>query len=305
LADVRPLGGARYSVSKSDKDGKSGPRFDVAAVDPQYFTTMGISIVAGRALNDDDRAGAPPVAVINAAMARTMYPSSSPVGQVLRFGSDTNGVTIVGVMKDVPQRTLEGPPSPAIFPAIAQGAVSSSMTILIQTTGAPESLEKPMREIVRALDPTLPPPTYNVMDDVLSKAVAPRRFNFMLLGMLASLAATLAAVGLYGVMAYLVVDRTQEIGIRIALGAERRRVVGFIVGRGMTLAAAGIVLGLVVSLGAVPLLRNMLYQVNIYDPYSFAAGGLLLAAVAFLACYIPARRAARVDPIVALRGDSA
>jgi len=125
----------------------------------------------------------------------------------------------------------------------------------------------------------------------------------MLLGMLASLAATLAAVGLYGVMAYLVADRTQEIGIRIALGAERRRVVGFIVGHGMTLAAAGIVLGLVCSLGAVRLLRNMLYQVNIYDPYSFAAGGVLLAAVAFLACYLPARRAARVDPVIALRAD--
>jgi putative ABC transport system permease protein len=141
------------------------------------------------------------------------------------------------------------------------------------------------------------------MEDALSDAVAPLRFTFVLLGIFASVAAILAAVGLYGVMAYLVDDRTREIGIRVALGADRSQVIRIVVGNGMTLTLIGLVAGFVVSLAAVRLLRTMLYGVSMYDPWTFAAGAVVLALAAFLACYLPARRATRLDPMVALRAD--
>ena len=177
------------------------------------------------------------------------------------------------------------------------------MTVLARTAGAPEQLANPIRQIVRSLDAAQPAPTFTTMEDALSDAVAPLRFTFVLLGIFASVAAILAAVGLYGVMAYLVDDRTREIGIRVALGADRSQVIRIVVGNGMTLTLIGLVAGFAVSLAAVRLLRTMLYGVSMYDPWTFAAGAVVLALAAFLACYLPARRATRLDPMVALRAE--
>jgi putative ABC transport system permease protein len=177
------------------------------------------------------------------------------------------------------------------------------MTVLIRTSGAPSALQTPIRQIVSSLDAAQPAPEFTTLEAELSRAVAPRRFSFVLLAIFASLAATLAAVGLYGVIAYLVEDRTREIGIRVALGADAGQVVRLVVGHGMSLTLIGIVAGLAGSIAAVRLLRTMLYQVSIYDPWTFAIGAALLGAVALVACYLPARRATRVDPVIALRAE--
>jgi putative ABC transport system permease protein len=177
------------------------------------------------------------------------------------------------------------------------------MTILARSAGAPELLEGPIRQIVRSLDAAQPAPTFTTMEDALLDAVAPLHFTFVLLGIFASVAALLAVVGLYGVMAYLVDDRTKEIGIRVALGADRSQVIRIVVGNGMILTVIGLVAGFVLSLGTVRLLRTMLYGVSMYDPATFAAGGVVLALAALFACYLPARRATRLDPMAALRAD--
>jgi hypothetical protein len=151
------------------------------------------------------------------------------------------------------------------------------MTILARSTGDPEHLENPIRQIVRSMDPAQPAPAFTTMEDALSDAVAPLHFTFLLLGIFASVAVVLAAVGLYGLMAYLVDDRTREIGIRVALGADRSQVIRTVVGNGMTLTLIGLVGGFLMSLAAVRLLRTMLYKVSMYDPWTFAAGAVVLA----------------------------
>ena len=177
------------------------------------------------------------------------------------------------------------------------------MTILVRSPGALETLETPIRQIVTSLDPAQPPPKFATMDDALAESVAPLHFTTVLLGIFASIAAILAAIGLYGVMAYLVADRTREIGIRVALGADRSQVVGIVIRNGMRLVLIGLVAGLAGSVFAVRLLRALLYRVSMYDPWIFVIGASSLGAIALFACYLPARRATRLDPMVALRAE--
>jgi putative ABC transport system permease protein len=301
LAGGRPPAGRRMSFTISE-NGKESPRIDVAAVGDGYVETIGATLVAGRAFSTADGSNAPPVAMINETMARAMFPDRNPLEQRIKVG-DTQGVAIVGVMRDMVQRGDESGPAPFVFLPVSQDGAGRSMTILARSAGDTELLENPIRQIVRSLDAAQPAPTFTTMEDALSDAVAPLRFTFVLLGIFASVAAILAAVGLYGVMAYLVDDRTREIGIRVALGADRSQVIRIVVGNGMALTLIGLLTGFVVSLGAVRLLRTMLYGVSMYDPWTFAAGAVVLALAAFLACYLPARRATRLDPMVALRAE--
>jgi putative ABC transport system permease protein len=301
LSGGLPPSGRRMSYSTREKGKPESPRIDVAAVGPKYVETIGGRLVAGRSFTPADREGAPRVAMINATMARVMYPRIDPLTQRLVVGGDT--AAIVGVMNDLVRRGEEAATSPYVFLPLAQDGTGRSLTVLIRTSGAPEALATPIRQIVNALDPNQPAPTFTTLEAELSQAVAPRRFSFVLLAIFASLAATLAAIGLYGVMAYLVEDRTREIGIRVALGADATQVVRLVVGHGMSLTIIGIVAGLAGSIGAVRLLRTMLYQVSIYDPWTFAVGAVLLGVVALVACYLPARRATRVDPVIALRAE--
>jgi putative ABC transport system permease protein len=285
-----------------NENGNESPRINVLNVSDGYVETIGATLVAGRAFSTSDGPNAPPVAMINETMARVIFPGRNPLEQRIKIG-DTQGVAIVGVMRDMVELGAESGPAPFVFLPVSQDGASRSMTILARSSGAAELLENPIRQIVRSLDAAQPAPTFTTMEDALSDAVAPLHFTSVLLGIFASVAAILAAVGLYGVMAYLVDDRTREIGIRVALGADRSQVIRIVVGNGMTLTLIGLVAGFVVSLAAVRLLRTMLYGVSIYDPWTFAAGAVVLALAAFLACYLPARRAARLDPMVALRAE--
>jgi putative ABC transport system permease protein len=272
-------------------------------VGDSYFKTLGVRVVAGRAFSPDDRTGATPVLIINQRMSRVVFPGQNPIGQTLPLGERNGPVQIVGVVRDVLQHGIEEEANPMVYLPLNQRRADVYMTLLVRTTGDPESLIPPIRAVIKSLDSAQPPPEFVTLEQQLATAVAPRRFSFVLLSILATIGGALAAVGLYGVMAYLVAGRTSEIGIRIALGADRGRVVRLVVGEGMVLGLVGIALGLAGSLGAVCALRTMLFHVSIYDPWIFAAGAGLLAAVAFAACGLPALRASRVDPIQALRAD--
>ena len=302
LAAGRPPASRRMSFTTKES-GTESPRIDVTAVGDGYVETIGATLVAGRAFTTADGLNAPPVAMINETMARVMFPGRNALEQRIKMGDTPQGVAIVGVMRDMVQRGAESGPAPFVFLPVSQDGATRSMTILARSADAPELLENPIRQIVRSLDAAQPAPTFTTMEDALSDAVAPLRFTFVLLGIFASVAAILAAVGLYGVMAYLVDDRTREIGIRVALGADRSQVIRIVVGNGMTLTLIGLVAGFLMSLAAVRLLRTMLYGVSMYDPWTFAAGAMVLALAAFLACYLPARRATRLDPMAALRGE--
>jgi putative ABC transport system permease protein len=292
---------SRAMSFSTTKDGKESPRIDVSVVGDRFVETIGATLVAGRSFTPADAATAPPVAMINSTLARIMFSGRDPIQQRISVGDDQ--VTIVGVMKDMIPLGATSESAPFVFLPVQQNGGSGQMTILVRSAGQLGILETPIRKIVTSLDAAQPAPTFTSLDDALAESVAPLHFSTVLLGIFASIAAILAAVGLYGVMAYLVADRTREIGIRIALGADRSQVVGIVVSNGMTLLIMGLVGGLVGSLFAVRLLRAMLYRVSMYDPWTFVLGASVICAVAFLACYLPARRATRLDPMVALRAE--
>ena len=281
------------------ENGNESPTINVTAVGDGYVETIGATLAAGRSFTTADGPNAPPVAMINETMARVMLPGRNPLEQRIKVGG--TDVTIVGVMRDMTQLGDESGPAPFVFLPLSQDGGRRSATILVRSAGDPTLLESPIRQIVTSLDPAQPAPTFTTMEDALSEAVAPLHFTFVLLGIFASVAAILAAVGLYGLMAYFVDDRTREIGIRVALGADRSQVVRIVVVNGMSLTLIGLAVGFVVSLAAVRLLRTMLYGVSMYDSSTFAAGAAVLSLAALLACYLPARRATRLDPMVALR----
>jgi putative ABC transport system permease protein len=302
LADAAPLGGARMGFSMRTEDGRATPPVDLIAVTPEYLATLETPLFAGRRFGPEDHAGAPRVAMVNATLARLLYPGTEAVGRRISVpGDGGSGTTIIGVVKDVPQRDLEAGGSPVLLVPAEQTGLRSRTTVLIRTSGDPMALRQSLRQAVRSLDAALPAPTIATLEEILSAAVAPRRFNFVLFTIFALLASTLAGVGLYGVLAYLVADRTREIGIRIALGAEPQRLVRFVVGQAMRLVALGGIIGFGGSLAAVTLLHHLLFGVSVYDPWSFALAAALLGLVAFVACWVPARRAANVEPITALR----
>jgi putative ABC transport system permease protein len=302
LAGGLPPTGRRMSFT-TNENGKESPRINVTAVGDGYVETIGGALVNGRSFTAADRSDAPAVAMINETAARVMFGGRNPLEQRIALGGVPQGVAIVGVMRDMVQRGTESGPEPFVFLPVSQDGASRSMTILARSAGDPELLENPIRQIVRSLDAAQPLPTFTTMEAALSSAVAPLHFTFVLVGIFASVAALLAAVGLYGLMAYLVDDRTREIGIRVALGADRSNVVRTVVGNGMTLTLIGLVAGFFLSLAAVRLLRTMLYHVSMYDPWTFVAGATVLTLAALLACYLPARRATRLDPMVALRAE--
>jgi putative ABC transport system permease protein len=299
MAAVPPVGGLEMSMSSTDSTGKTTPRVDVVSVGAGYLETIGARLVQGRLIEPTDRAGTPKVAVITETAARLLFPDGNAVGRALPF----HGLIVVGIVKDIRQRELEAAPGPGMYLAATQNGARNRMALMMRTSGRPEALEAAVRRAVRAMDPALPAPTLMTMEQKLAEAVAPRRFTFLLLGLFALLAGSLAVVGLYGVLAYLVADRTREIGIRIALGADVSRVRRIVIAQGMGLTAIGVALGLAGSILAAGTLKTMVYEVSVYDRTAFVAAAILLMVVAYIACYVPARRASRVDPIMALRAE--
>jgi putative ABC transport system permease protein len=269
-------------------------------VSADYFRALGIPLKLGRGFTAADTNGSQPVLVINESMARSFFPGEEPVGKRVRTGDKSPWVEIVGVVGDVRHRGLDVDTRPEMFFPHLQ-TPSRQMTLVVRAAGDPAALAGPLRERVRAIDRDQPVGNVKTMEEWVSESVASRRFTAALLGVFAAAAAGLAALGLYGVVSYSVAQRTHEIGLRVALGARPRDVLRLVIGQGMTLTLAGTAVGVAAALALTRLMASLLFGVGATDAGVFVAVPLLLAAVAFLACYIPARRATKVDPMVALR----
>jgi predicted permease len=300
VVDAPPFAGVRRSVSARDSMGREIPRVDVIAVGPEYFRTLGARLVAGRAIDSTDRAGAPRAVVMNETLARRLFPGTTAVGQTFAL---LGGATVVGVVGDVLQRDLEATVPPLAYVSMAQQGMNRYLRVMVRAAGDTRPVEASIAQIVRSIDPSLPAPTFRRMEEAVAESIAPRKFTFLLLGTFAMLAAALAVVGLYAVLAHLVADRTREIGIRAALGADRARVVRFVVKQGAVLVGGGIVAGVLGAVALTRLVASLLSGVSERDPFTFTAVPLLLGVVAMLATLVPAWRAARVDPVIALRAE--
>src|ERR1041384_1238175 len=271
---------------------------DFREISPGYFAMMGISLLQGRAFTDRDAQNAPKVTIINQAFVSRYGAGEELLGKRLRVDDDL--FMVVGVVSDVRQSGLDEEAAPHVYIPYLQFSPSRA-GVLIRTTGDPLSMAGAVRSAIQSVDRDQPIYNVNTMGAMISTAVAPRRLNLVLLGGFAMVALTLAAVGIYGVMSNLVTQRTGEIGLRIALGAQPRDVLRLFVGRGLKLASTGLALGLVASVALARLMSSLLYGVSATDPITFAAITFVLLLVATLACFVPARRASKVDPMVALR----
>jgi putative ABC transport system permease protein len=284
---------------------------DFTTVTPAYFQTMGVRLLRGRLFNDGDQEGALPVAVISETLARAHWPNEDPLGRRVRLldappeRATTRYMTIVGVVADVKNQGLNATPRQEMYVSLGQQASTGvnirSMALVLRTELEPLTLAQTVREAVWSVDRNIPIANVQTMEQILAASVAQRRFNATLLGVFALVALCLSAGGIYGVLAYSVSRRTQEIGVRMALGANRRAVLRLIIKQGMRLALTGVALGLAAALALTRLLAALLFGVSATDPVTFALIALLLLLVALLACWLPARRATKVDPLVALR----
>jgi predicted permease len=307
--NVLPLSGQNQSGSfniegRPVPQGQSPPHGDRWLVTADYFRTMNIPLVRGRYFTEQDGPDAPGVAMVDETMARKYWPGEDPVGKRITFETGPDNQPrwreIVGLVGHVRHKDLEGESRVQYYAPLMQRP-NSGIFLAVRTSGDPESLSPAVRGVVREMDKDLPVYKVTTMRQLVSDSMAQRRFSMLMLGIFAVVALVLASVGLYGVLAYSVTQRTREIGVRMALGAQTRDVLKMIVGQGMALALAGVGIGLVIAFAATRLMSSLLYGVTATDPSVFAGVAVLLAGVAFLACYVPARRATRVDPMEALR----
>jgi putative ABC transport system permease protein len=272
---------------------------DVVSAD--YFRTLGIPLVSGRESDDRDRPDAIQVAIVNQAFVREFFPGQNPLGKHVRSGAQTGAWReIVGVVGNVRQLGPSQPESPGIYIPFQQEPTGDA-DFALRTIRSPLGLVAAVRAAVQAIDPAQPVYDVATMDQRLSESTAPQRFSALLVGAFALLALGLAAVGIYGVLAFSVAQRTPEIGIRLALGARRAKILTLVLGEGLRLSGLGVGLGLAGSAALTRLLRSALFGVSPYDPVTLAAASAALVLVAVMACYIPARRALMIDPMSALR----
>ena len=272
----------------------------VRIVSAGFLRTLGLRLESGRFIEPTDRDGTERVAVINRALANQYWPNNNPVGT--RIFAGDNPVTIVGVVADVHHRSLQEEPRGQMYLPYEQ-YTGRRMTVVLKSAGEPTALVPVLREAVAALDPNLPLSNVSTMDRLMAESLALPRMLTILMGAFAAASLLLAAIGLYGLMAYTVTLRTQEFGVRMALGAASRDVLGLVIGQAARLAAIGITVGAIASYGAARLISTLLFGVNPDDITTFASTAALLASIAVLASYLPARRAIRVDPVTALRAE--
>lgn len=283
--------------------GDNPPVIGNNAIGLNFFQTLGIPLVRGRYFTAEMREGTPAVAIVNETMVRRFFANVDPIGKrlrVMRRGGQPVSCEIIGVVRDSKYLSLGEDPAPFIFFPYQQ-RYSPVMTLLVRANGDPRSLTAAVRHEVQTLDPNLPPFNVVTLSENIDISLFPARFGALLLGGFGVLALVLATVGIYGVMSYSVSRRTHEIGIRMALGAQTNSVLRLVVGQGMLLALIGVGVGLAAAFALTRVVKNLLYGVGATDLTTFAAIALLLVAVALLACFLPARRATKVDPLVALR----
>ena len=280
-----------------------GPVTDVRVISDEYFKAMGIPLVRGRLFDESQPADAQNRIIVNEALARRHWPGEDPIGRRIKVSWDDNREDeIIGVVGDVRQADLETEARATIYWPYPRSPYGT-MTLAVRTAGGPAAVISSVRTILRELDPNLALANVQTMDEVVSRSVAQRRLTMVLLAIFAGSALLLAAVGIYGVIAYSVTQRTQEIGIRLALGAQQGDVLRMIVGQAAALAAAGILLGAAGAALLTRLMTDLLFGVQPFDPLTFGAVAAVLAAVALLASYVPGRRATQVDPVIALRAE--
>ena len=302
-----PIGGSGGTTSVVAEGQPEETMAVIHSVSPEYFRTMGIQLINGREFTERDDLNSPPVLIINEALARKYFPNENPIGKRVRPGfstipvNDENGRReVVGVVADVKHYNLQDPPAPEIYFAQAQMPLAT-MTVVARTATEPRGLVPAARDVVKSLDQNAPVYSIRTAEEILGRSVAAPRFNTLLLGLFAAVALILTAVGLYGVISYSVSQSTHEIGIRVALGAQSSDVLKLIVGQGMFLTLVGIVIGLAAAYGLTRLMSSLLFGVGATDLWTFAGVAVLLVGIAFMACYLPARRATKVDPMVALK----
>jgi len=293
-----------FTIEGRPADSERAPVAEMSGVTPAHFRTLQIPVLSGRAFTDSDDDKGMPVALVDETLTRRYWPNESPIGKRIHTGiaaaATAPWLTIVGVVGDVKSDSLETPGAPHVYLPLFQSPPANAV-VYLRTAGDPGTLGEAIRHEVEAVDPNVPVFAVRSMDDVVARSTAERRFALQILGFFAGVALLLAAIGIYGVMAYAFSQRTHEIGIRMALGAQPRDILRMAISEGMSVVAVGLAVGLAGALLLTRFLRNMLYAVTPNDPLTFVALAMLLALVAFLACYIPAQRATRVDPLVALR----
>jgi predicted permease len=304
LTRIAPLGGGGQRRGTELEGYQPKPNEDTElntnVIGLNYFKTMQIPLLAGRDFNAQDREGSAPVVIVNEELARRYY-GGDAVGKRLRFGGpDAPFSEIVGVARTASYRNLREQPLPFIYIPLGQ-EYQPGMTLMVRTAGDPTALVGPLRNEMRALNKDVPVFSVQTMAERIGGQLAADRMIAVLLSVFGGSALLLAAIGIYGVMGYSVAQRTREIGIRIALGAEREDILKLIVGQGMVLVAIGAALGLALAIAATRLLKSLLFGISATDPLTYTVVLVVLIAVALLACYLPARRATKVDPLVALR----
>ena len=304
--DTLPMNSGRnyspFSIQGRPTESERGPVADIAVVDKEYFRTMEIPLITGRNFTDSDTYKTKPVAVIDQTLARRYWPGQNPLGQELKFGfgRGLQGLTIVGVAGDIKSDGFEAPSVPHIYVVLGQFAPINAVVFLRSRRDA-EELGQAVRREVESINLNVPVHSSSSMDQIIARSVADRRFALELLGVFAAVALLLAAIGIYGVMSYSFSQRTHEVGIRVALGAQRLHILRMALAEGMRIVVIGLAAGLVGAAIMTRFFRSMLFDVGTTDPITFLSVSAILAGVALFACYIPARRATRVDPLVALR----
>jgi len=311
-----PLAGTpgRSAFTIEGRPATSGdiPNSEASFVTPGYFRALGVELVRGRLFDDHDDVHAPLALVVSESFARQFFPGEDAIGKRIGPGArgrngggplqaaPVNWLTIVGVVRDVKSARLDAGAAPLLYRSVLQTS-NLNLTLVARTSHDPSMLAESIRREVRAVDPNEPVFSVRTMEAVVASALAERRFTMLLLALFAVTALLLSGIGIYGVMAYFVTQRTHEIGIRMALGATSRDVIGMVLGQGVRLAAAGVAAGIIGALAITRVIATLLFGVSPRDPGTLVALSVTLTIVALVACYVPARRATRVDPIRALR----
>lgn len=282
------------------------PWGDMRVVTTGFLPAIGATLIAGRQFTPGDRAGTPPVCIVDDEMVHRYWPNDNPIGKRITFNNPTDSsitwITVVGVVRHLADNGLDENSRLQVYFPVAQ-AGQSAMSFVVRTAGEPTAATNVVRAAVHTVDPDLPLSNVASMESLIGDSLGARRFAMVLLGGFAALAILLASIGLYGVMSYTVTQRVRELGVRLALGAERGAVLGLVLRQGALLALAGVAIGLVAALGLTRLMQGMLYDVGATDPLTFGGTALILIGVALTASYFPARRATRIDPLEALRDE--
>ena len=287
---------------QGDVDASRLPRVEITSASPGYFQTVGIPLLKGRLFTDEDKADGQPTAIISESMAKHFFPDREPLGARVVTNNGQLALTIVGVVGDV-RRTLDSAPGDALYRPLAQASPLTAMYLMRTSGSAGESLGRQAREALYSVDPNQPADQFRTLDQVRSQSVEAPRLTAILMGLFAVLAVAITAAGLGGVIAFSVNQRTQEFGVRMALGATRGSLLRMVLGHAVMLVAIGLAIGIVVALASGRVVKTLLFNVTTTDAITYATVAVAFLAIAILACAVPARRAASVDPMIALRGN--